>query len=97
MPFQPSPALKPSFAGDGELGIAELEMRVEDFGVRGASEPRMKFPDALGRSGIAGGVFFQQVFGLILEMIEVGIRWEAAYRHGELPFMRPRSALAGRK
>jgi hypothetical protein len=57
----------------------------------------MKFPNALRRSGIAGGMFLQQVFGLILEMVEVGIRWEAAYRHGELPFMRPRSALTGRK
>jgi hypothetical protein len=57
----------------------------------------MKFPDALRGPGIAGGMFFQQVFGLILEMVEVGIRWEASYRHGELPFMAPRSAFAGRK
>jgi len=57
----------------------------------------MKFPDALGRSCIAGGMFLQQVFGLILQMIEVGIGGEASYRHGELPFRVPRSALTGRK
>jgi hypothetical protein len=40
-----------------------------------------------------GGTLFQQVLRLILEMIEVRIRWEAFYRHDELPFRCPRSAI----
>jgi len=33
-------------------------------------------------------MLLEQVLGLILEMVEVGIRWEASYRHDELPFVR---------
>jgi len=50
-----------------------------------------------GRHWIAGSLSLQQVFRLLLEMVEVGIRWEAFDRHDELPFVRPRSAFAGRK
>ena len=60
-------------------------------------EARMKFPDSLRCTRVARGMFFQQVFGLVLEVIEVGVGWEASYRHGELPFKRPRSAFTGRK
>jgi hypothetical protein len=42
-------------------------------------------------------MLLEQVPGLILEVIEVGIRREASYRHNELPFVCPRSALMGRK
>ena len=57
----------------------------------------MKFPDPLGYSRTVGGTLFQQVFRLILEVIEVRIRWEASYRHDELPFVCPRSAIYGQK
>ncbi len=50
MPFQSCPALKTRFTSDGELRIAELQVSPEDFGIRGAMESRMKFPDALCRS-----------------------------------------------
>ena len=42
-------------------------------------------------------MLLEQVLGLILEVVEVGIGWEASYRHDELPFVCPRSALTGRK
>src|ERR1700690_713369 len=57
----------------------------------------MKFPGPLGGSQVAGRVVAQQVFGLILQMIEVGIGGEASYRHDELPFVGPRSAFDGQK
>src|SRR5580700_4067496 len=91
------PALKTSLTSDSELCVTELQRRDKNFSVRGATETWMKFPDALGRSGVACGMFLQQVFGLMLEMIEVGIRGEASYGHAELPFIGPRSAFTGRK
>jgi hypothetical protein len=69
----------------------------ENLGVCGSFESWMKFPDALRRSCVVGGMFLQQVFGLVFEVIEIRIRWEASDRHGELPFVCPRSALKGRK
>src|ERR1700730_7254377 len=97
VPFQPRPARKSILASDRKLRVTEAERGVEDFRVRGPTKMRVKFPDPLGSVGRVSGVVFQQVFRLILEMIEVRIRWEASYRHGELPFVRPRSALMGRK
>jgi hypothetical protein len=64
----------------------------ENFSVRSAVESGMKFPDALGCFRIARGMALEQVFGLMLEMIEIGIGREALYRHNELPFGRPMSA-----
>ena len=72
-------------------------MGVEDFSVRGAAEMRVEFPQALGHAWSACSMLLEQVLGLILEMVEVGIRWEASYRHDELPFVRPKSAFMGRK
>jgi len=57
----------------------------------------MKFSDPLSCSRIARSMIPEQVFGLILQMNEARVRWKASYRHGELPFLRPRSALTGRK
>ena len=37
-------------------------------------------------------MLLQQVLRLMLEMIDIRIRGEASYRHGELPFVGPRSA-----
>src|SRR5215469_7119407 len=97
MPSESCPAGKSKFARDGQLCVTKAQMGVEDLGVSDASETRMKFSDPLGRSRIARSVLPQQVFGLIPEMIEVGARWKASCRHGELPFLCPRSALTGRK
>src|SRR5579864_1068365 len=95
--FQPRPARKSILASDRKLRVTEAERGVEDFPVHGPTKARVKFPDPLGYVGSVSGVFFPQVFRLILEMIEVRIRWEASYWHGELPFLCPRSALMGRK
>jgi hypothetical protein len=97
VPFQPRPAGKSMFAGDCKLCIAEAELCVEDFSVRGPVETRMEFPEPLGRCLVAGIMILEQVFRLISEVIEVGIRWEASYRHDELPFVCPRSAIYGQK
>src|SRR5258708_17142848 len=97
MPFESCPAWKSSLAGDYELRVTKLQVLRENVIVRGAMEARMRFPDALRRSRVARSMLLQQVFGLVLEMIEIGIRWEASYWHDELPFVCPRSALKGRK
>src|ERR1700733_9599445 len=76
MPFQPRPTQEAGLASNSELGVAELKLRVKNIGVRSPTEPRMELPNALGRCRIAGGMFLQQIFRLILEMIEIGMGWE---------------------
>ena len=97
VPLQPRPAVEPRFACDGELGIAELQVRTEDFGVGRMMESGMKLPDALRYLRRARSMSSQQVLRLMFEVIEIGIGREWSYRHDELPFVRPRSALTGRK
>ena len=58
VPFQPRPARKSIFAGDGKLRVAEAERGVEDFSVRGTKETRVKFPDPLGYTRSARGPLF---------------------------------------
>ena len=87
----------PGLARDGEMCVTEAQMGVEDLGIGGSGETRMKFPEPLGHFRIARGMRLAQVFGLILKMIETRIRWEGSYRHDELPFAGPRSAFTGRK
>jgi len=48
--FQPSPTGKPGLARNGELRIAEAQVRIEDFGIGRASEARVKFSYPLRRS-----------------------------------------------
>lgn len=79
------------------MGIAELQPGMEDFCVSRMMEARMKFADALRYLRRVGGMSFQQVLGLMLEVIEIGIGRERSYRHDELPFVRPRSAYDGQK
>jgi len=59
----------------------------EDFGVRGLTETRVKFPDP-GLLWRVSGMFFCKSF-VDTEMIEIRIRWRGPYRHDELPFVRP--------
>ena len=73
VPFQPRPARESILAGDGKLRVTEAERGVEDFRIRGPIKTRMKFPDPLGYVGSVSGVVIQQVFRLLLEMIEVRI------------------------
>ncbi len=97
VPFQPGPTRESGLARNRKLRVCEAKVRSEDFVIGCPGEARMKFSDPLGHSGIAGSMSFQQVFGLILEVLEVGLRWKGCYRHGELPLLGPRSALTGRK
>jgi hypothetical protein len=97
MAFQASPTGESRLASDGQLGVAQAKLSAENFGVRGALEARVKLTNQLSRGWIAGGFRLQQIFGLILEMVQTGIGRQRAYRHGELPFLSPRSACAGQK
>jgi hypothetical protein len=56
--FQPRPTRKSIFAGNCELRVTEAKVGVEDFGVRSATETRMKFPDSLGCPRTMGGTLF---------------------------------------
>jgi hypothetical protein len=47
VPFQPRPARKSVFAGDGKLRVTKAQLTLEDFSVRGPMETRVKFPDPL--------------------------------------------------
>jgi hypothetical protein len=52
----------------------------------------MELADHLRRAQAVGGMSLDEVFGLVLQLVEVGIGWEDSYRHDELPFVCPRSA-----
>jgi hypothetical protein len=56
VPLQPRPAGKSGLPRDGELGIAQLQGGVEYLGVGGPPKARMKFPEPLGCSQVAGSV-----------------------------------------
>ena len=85
------------FARDGKLRAPETECRGEDLSIRGSFEMRMKLPDTLRCGWIAHGMIAEQVFGLVLEMIEIRVRRKGLYRHDELPFRCPGPHLEGRK
>ena len=91
--FQSPPTREPTFACNGELRVGDPEGRGKDVMVTGLAEARVKLPDPLGGIRAAASVFSQQVFGLMFEMIEIGMGWEGSYGHNELPFLRPRSAF----
>jgi hypothetical protein len=59
----------------------------------------MKFPDSLGYLRIMFGARFEQVLGLVLEMIEVRIGRKWFYGHARTPFLGRLIVcmLAGRK
>src|SRR5271154_82560 len=97
MALQSRPAWIPILASDCELRVTEAYFGVEDLGVAGLIPARMKFSEPLGHSWVAVSVIPEQIFRLIPQVIEVGIRWETFYRHDELPFVSPRSAFTGGK
>ena len=76
------PAGIAALAGDGELRVAEREFRVVNFRVARVAEAGMELADALSRVRGARGMGAQQGFGLMLEVVEVGIGRESSYRHG---------------
>src|ERR1700722_14060830 len=57
VPFQSRPARESTFASDGKLRVAQAELGVEDFSVRGLEKTRMKFPDPLRYSRAAAFAF----------------------------------------
>jgi len=92
--FEPGPAREAVFAGDGELRAAELELGSKDGGVCGALKTGMEFADQLRSTLAAGGMGFDQVFGLMLKLVEAGMGREGSDRHDELPFVGPGSAYS---
>jgi len=83
--------------GRWSLRVVQTKGRTEDVGVGSMAETRMELSDLLGSVWKTRGVFSEQIFGLMLEMIEVWIGGEASYRHNELPFVCPGSACNGQK
>ncbi len=57
----------------------------------------MKLANPLRHLWRTSGMRFEQVFGLMLEMIEVGIWGKRMDRHGELPFYAPEVRIYGQK
>src|SRR5690242_6337518 len=58
----------------------------------------MKFPDALGSGEFAHRVSFEQIFGLMLKMVEVRMGWEAFGWHLRTSFPYARGPhMTGRK
>src|SRR5437763_1145592 len=53
------------------------------------SETGMELANLLGCVGKTRGVLLEQVAGLVLEVVQVGVGREASYRHNELPFVCP--------
>jgi hypothetical protein len=94
-PFQACPAEKAVLAGNGKLRIAELELGGKDGFVGKALKARMEFANELRRSQRAKGVGLPQVFGLLFEVVEVGMGRELSYRHDELPFVCPGPHMEG--
>src|ERR1700736_1868045 len=77
--FQACPAGKSILTGNCELRICEAESSGKDFSIAGTHERWMKLSDPLSHLKVAGSMAFQQVFGLILEMIKTGIRRELSH------------------
>jgi hypothetical protein len=87
--LQSCPAGEAVLPGDGKLRVAVAKGCAEDFGVWGVSETGMELANLLRCVGETRGVFSEQIAGLIPEMVQVGVGWEASYRHNELPFVCP--------
>src|SRR5450755_4736071 len=68
------PACESMLAGDSDLRIAQRELRGTDVGIGGFTKARMEFPDPLACVECASCVRSQQIFCLVLEMIEVRTR-----------------------
>ena len=97
MLLQLGPTGEAVLGGGHDLGVAQREMGSADFRFRSFGQSRMAFLDALDRFGIAGLVGFQEVFGLILELLKIRPRGQLSFHH-ELSFpLRLMSAWAGRK
>src|SRR5207245_2464656 len=58
-------------ARDYELGIAQRKPAGANFCFRTVRPARMRFPDALNSFGRGGLKGFEEVFGLILELLEI--------------------------
>src|SRR4249919_2263068 len=97
MRLESSPAAKAVLSRNRELSIRQLEAGFEDGLIGRLSKPRMKFPNALCRSPIAGSMAFHEILGLVFQVLEVWLGREAFYRHDELPFVCPGPHIEGRK
>src|SRR6185312_11808128 len=82
--FQPGPTWESVLTSDGELRIAEAQRRFKDFIIYSFAKSRMEFANPLRHGAIARCMGFQQIFCLMLEMIQTGIGRENSSRHDEL-------------
>jgi hypothetical protein len=80
--LEPRPARKAVFAGDGELRVAQGDPLPLDGRLSGVGEPGMKLAEPLVRLGTTPDMGLPQIFGLVLEMGEVGPGRQGLGRHG---------------
>jgi len=71
--FETRPTRETGLAGDDELSVRKLDRGGKDFGVGGVGETRMEFAEKLRDGGNALRVIVEKIFGLMLEVREIGI------------------------
>jgi hypothetical protein len=79
--LQPGPTGKTILTRDDKLRSSESEARCLDFVDGRCPEPRMIRLNAPERLGVSGFVALEEVFGLILELVEVGTVWQWGRHH----------------
>jgi hypothetical protein len=80
------------------MSSAQRQRRCKDRIIRKLGKLRMKPAKPLGDARIACSVSFEQVFRLVFEVFEIGLRGKAPGRPDELPFLlSPRPHCLGRK
>ena len=84
------PAEEAALAGDGEVGVGELDGSGKDLGVRLAGEAGVELAEALCGSEILRGVELEEIFGLVLEVREVGVGREGLDGHARTSFQSAR-------
>src|ERR1700739_2466635 len=93
--LQPRPAFEAILPRNGELRIAKPQRSFKNRGVRGYSETRVEFADALRGAAIVCSMALEQIPGLVFEMVEVGFGRELFCRHDELPLVCPGPHVEG--
>jgi hypothetical protein len=97
MRLQSDPTRESMLTSNRHLRVAELERGLEDLSIGRTRKPWMKLSNLLRGERIVLSVTTEQILGLMLEVVEVGLGWELSNWHGELPLVCPGPRFAGRK
>src|SRR5262245_62067844 len=88
MSLQSRPARKPALPRNRQLRVAQPQLCFEDLVIGGFLKLRMELPEPLRDLRIARRMRHEQILRLILEMVEIRVRWKTFNRHDELPFFK---------